>query len=130
MIRPVNDPSIRTTGLRRVKLQSLMLPQNNGTGADLHFYDRLRISKGAEGDCNPTVTLDLEANPLVFLLSASFAGCHLRPRCDSQHDVRRQQKMALAKRALIQTINLLWQQNKETRVTIVCPLPVTLTFRV
>ena len=27
LIRPVNDPSIRTTGLRRVKLQSLMLPQ-------------------------------------------------------------------------------------------------------
>ncbi|MEY8296566.1 MAG: vWA domain-containing protein [Emergencia timonensis] len=120
LIRPVNDPLNPDYWITSGETTVFDAAANNGTGADLHFYDRLRISKGAEGDCNPTVTLDLEANPLVFSyypphsLDVIFV---LDVTASMMSGGSR--KMALAKRALIQTINLLWQQNKETRVTIV-----------
>lgn len=93
---------------------------DNGTGGILHFDDRLRISKGATDGCSSTVTLDIEANPLVFSyypphsLDVIFV---LDVTASMMSSMSR--KMALAKRALIQTIQLLWQQNRETKITII-----------
>ena len=91
-----------------------------GTGCILHFQDRLKISKGAAGGCTADVTLDAEVRPLVysyypphsldviFLLDVTASMMSGGSR-----------KMALSKRALSQTIQMLWQQNKETKVTII-----------
>lgn len=91
-----------------------------GAGGLIHFHDRLRISKGAAGGCNARVTLDVEALPLVY----SYYPPHsldvifiLDVTASMMSGGSR--KMALSKRALIQTIKLLWQQNTETRVTII-----------
>lgn len=93
---------------------------NNGAGGILNFYDRLRISKGASGGCTSTVSLDIEANPLIF----SYYPPHSLDvvfvlDVTSSMMTNGSRKMALAKRALIQTIHLLWEQNRQTRVTIV-----------
>ncbi|MBS7008671.1 hypothetical protein [Anaerostipes sp.] len=93
---------------------------DNGSGGILHFNDRLRISKGATDGCTSTVTLDIEANPLVFSyypphsLDVVFV---LDVTASMMSSMSR--KMAQAKRALIQTIQLLWQQNRDTKVTII-----------
>lgn len=93
---------------------------DNGSGGILHFNDRLRISKGATDGCSSTVTLDIEANPLVFSyypphsLDVIFV---LDVTASMMSSMSR--KMALAKRALIETIQLLWQQNRDTKVTII-----------
>lgn len=91
-----------------------------GRGGILHFHDRLSISKGALGDCTSKVTLDVAAEPFVYSyypphsLDVIFV---LDVTASMMSGGSR--KMALAKRALIQTIQLLWRQNQETRITIV-----------
>lgn len=120
MIRLTGDPSDpdywNTSGLTSVYDAG----HDKGSGGILTFHDLLRISKGAIGDCSSTVTLDIEASPpvysyypphsldVVFVLDVTASMMSGKSR-----------KMALAKRALIQTIQLLWEQNKETRITIV-----------
>lgn len=87
-----------------------------GRGGILHFHDRLSISKGALGDCTSKVTLDVAAEPFVYSyypphsLDVIFV---LDVTASMMSGGSR--KMALAKRALIQTIQLLWRQNQETR---------------
>ena len=93
---------------------------DTGQGGLIHFQDRLRISKGAAGECTTAVTLEVEAAPLVF----SYYPPHSLDvvfvlDVTASMMAGGSRKMALAKRALSQTIQLLWRQNKETRVTIV-----------
>lgn len=120
MIRLTDDPSDPDYWVTSGVTSVYDAGHDNGSGGILNFHDRLRISKGAAGDCSPTVTLDIEANPLVysyypphsldviFVLDVTASMMSGKSR-----------KMALAKRALIQTIELLWEQNKETRITII-----------
>lgn len=93
---------------------------DTGQGGLIHFKDRLRISKGAAGECTAAVTLEVEASPLVF----SYYPPHSLDvvfvlDVTASMMAGGSRKMALAKRALSQTIQLLWRQNKATRVTIV-----------
>lgn len=120
IIRPTDDPANSDYWITSGETTVYDAGANNGTGGDLKFYDRLRISKGAEGGCTAAVNLDLEANPLVYSyypphsLDVIFV---LDVTASMMSGGSR--KMALAKRALIQTINLMWQQNRDTKVTIV-----------
>ena len=120
IIRPADDPADPDYWITSGNTAVYDAGHNNGAGGVIHFSDLLRISKGASGGCTSTVTLDVEANPLVFSyypphsLDVVFV---LDVTASMMSGGSR--KMALAKRALIQTINLLWQQNKDTKVTIV-----------
>ena len=93
---------------------------NGGQGEILHFEDRLKISKGAAGACNPTVTLELKAKPMLFeyfpphSLDAVFV-----LDVTASMMTGGSLKMTNAKRALINTINKLWDNNKDTIVTII-----------
>lgn len=120
MIRRTDDPSSPAYWVTSGDTEVTDAGCNEGAGCTLRFEDRLRISKGAAGGCAATVTLDVEANPLVF----SYYPPHSLDvifvlDVTASMMSGGSQKMALAKRALIQTINLLWEQNRETRVTIV-----------
>ena len=66
MIRLTDDPSDPDYWVTSGVTSVYDAGHDNGSGGILNFHDRLRISKGAAGDCSPTVTLDLEANPLVY----------------------------------------------------------------
>lgn len=120
IVRPTEDPNDPNYWITSGKTTVYDAGSNNGMGGTLDFQDLLRISKGAEGNCTPRITLNLEASPLVFSyypphsLDVVFV---LDVTASMMSGGSR--KMALAKRALIQTINLLWQQNKDTRITIV-----------
>ena len=120
MIRPTEDSTDTDYWITSGNTTVYDAGYDDGRGGLIHFQDRIRISKGASDGCSPTVTLDVEANPLVYSyypphsLDVIFV---LDVTASMMSGGSR--KMALAKRALSQTIQLLWQQNKETRVTIV-----------
>lgn len=120
MIRPTEDSTDTDYWITSGNTTVYDAGYDDGRGGLIHFQDRIRISKGASDGCSSTVTLDVEANPLVYSyypphsLDVLFV---LDVTASMMSGGSR--KMALAKRALSQTIQLLWQQNKETRVTIV-----------
>lgn len=120
MIRPTDDPRESDYWISSGETVVYDAGENVGSGGNLHFSDRLRISKGAVGGCTGTVTLDIEGNPLMY----SYYPPHsldiifvLDVTASMMSGGSR--KMALAKRALIQTIEMLWQKNRETVITII-----------
>ena len=120
MIRPTDDPPESDYWISSGETVVYDAGENVGSGGNLHFSDRLRISKGAVGGCTGTVTLDIEGNPLMY----SYYPPHsldiifvLDVTASMMSGGSR--KMALAKRALIQTIEMLWQKNRETVITII-----------
>lgn len=120
LLRTTDDPSMPDYWIPSRTTTVYDAAADHGAGGILHFDDRLRISKGAIDGCSSTVTLDIEANPLVFSyypphsLDVIFV---LDVTASMMSSMSR--KMALAKRALIQTIELLWSQNRDTKVTII-----------
>ena len=120
LIRPTNNPLDSDYWITSGTSTTFDAGANEGTGGYLEFDDLLKISKGATGACDATVTLDIEANPFIF----SYYPPHSLDvifvlDVTSSMMSGGSHKMAQAKRALIQTINLLWDSNKDTKVTIV-----------
>lgn len=120
LLRATNDPQNPDYWITSQTTNVYDAAADNGAGGILRFDDLLRISKGATDGCSSTVTLDIEANPLVFSyypphsLDVVFV---LDVTASMMSSMSR--KMALAKRALIQTIKLLWQQNRDTKISII-----------
>lgn len=119
IIRSTGDPLEESYWISSEETAVYDAGLNNGAGGTAYFQDLLRISKGATGGCDAQVTLDIEVNPLsftyfpphsldvVFVLDVTSSMMSGGSR-----------KMALAKRALIRTINMLWEQNRDTVVTV------------
>ncbi len=128
MIRPTDNPQESDYWISSGETVVYDAGENMGSGGNLHFSDRLRISKGAVGGCTSTVTLDIEGNPLMY----SYYPPHsldiifvLDVTASMMSGGSR--KMAFAKRALIQTIEMLWQKNRK-RLSLSSPSPGMPTF--
>lgn len=120
LIRPTDNPTDPDYWITSGTTEVYDAAYDNGAGGMIRFEDRLQISKGAVGGCEAAVTLDVKAKPLVF----SYYPPHSLDvifvlDVTSSMMSGSSRKMVLAKRALIQTINMLWQSNKDTAVTIV-----------